>query len=80
MFHPRGGYVLADKSQGDLIIAIMEEAGEAGLTKGEINNRLRGRGCVGCDCENWMRTFLNAGVIEKCGKKNGATLYKLKSK
>lgn len=55
------------------IIRIIKAAGRKGITRGQISRTLSSRGC---DCENWITTFLEAGIIEKCGKKNGADLFR----
>ena len=60
-------------SQAKEIIQIVKAAGRSGITKKEISRAVSDRGC---DIENWIRTLLEAGVIEKCGKRDGADLYR----
>jgi len=63
-----------NNSEARAILQALEEAGEKGLTRKEISKIVRGRVC---DCENWVRTFLEAGIIAKCGKSNNADRYRL---
>jgi len=60
-------------TEGREIIGIIKAAGRRGITKAEISRAVKDKGC---DCENWVNTLLDAGVIEKCGKRNGADLYR----
>jgi hypothetical protein len=63
-----------DNSHAKTILDALEEAGEKGLTRKEISRVVRG---MVCNCENWIKTFLEAGIIEKCGKSNNADRYRL---
>jgi chromosome segregation and condensation protein ScpB len=63
-----------NSSQAREILGIIEAAGHNGVTKQEISKAVRDKGC---DCENWINTLLEAGVIEKCGKRGKADLYRL---
>jgi len=69
--------MFADNTQAEEIIRILKEAGDRGITRGEISRAVSDKGC---DCENWINTLLEAGIIEKCGKRNGADLYRLAAK
>jgi len=60
-------------SQAKEIIRIIKAAGAKGITKKGIRKAVSDRGC---DIENWIATLTEAGVIEKCGKQNGADLYR----
>ena len=62
-----------EKTQAKEIIGIIKAAGERGITKRDISRAVKDRGC---DIENWIITLLEAGVIEKSGKQNGADLYR----
>lgn len=70
--------MLADDKPAEEIIRIIKAAGRKGVTRGEINRAMAGTGCP--DCENWVNTLLEAGVIERCGKRDGADLYRLTGK
>ena len=61
-------------TQAEEIIKTIKAAGKNGITKKGISRAVRDKGC---DCENWINTLLEAGVIEKCGKRNGADLYRI---
>jgi len=67
---------MSEDTQAKEILRALAEAGDVGLTKKEISDQIKDKGC-GRDCENWLTTFLEAGVIEKCGKKGGLVLYRL---
>jgi hypothetical protein len=71
--------VLADKNQANVILDLFKEAGEEGLTKSEISKKLKERKLIGCDCENWIKTFLESHVIEKF-RRNGQIRYRLRKK
>jgi hypothetical protein len=71
--------VLADRNQANVILDLFKEAGEEGLTKEEISRKLNEKKCVGCDCENWIKTFLETHVIGKF-RKNGEIRYRLRKK
>lgn len=60
-------------TQGREIIGIIKAAGRRGITRAGISRAVKDKGC---DCENWINTLLDAGIIEKCGKRNGADLYR----
>lgn len=60
-------------SQAKEIIRIIKATGAKGITKKKISRAVSDRGC---DIENWIITLLEAGAIEKCGKQNGADLYR----
>jgi len=66
--------LVLSNTQAKQILKIIEAAGEKGITRREIARTLKGKGC---DCENWINTFLEAGIIEKCGKRGKADLYRL---
>jgi chromosome segregation and condensation protein ScpB len=63
-----------NSTQAREILRIIEAAGDRGVTRKEISNAVRDKGC---DCENWINTLLEAGVIEKCGKRDKADLYRI---
>jgi len=56
------------------ILRIVEAAGKKGITRKKIVKAMRGRAC---DCENWIRTLLEAGIIEVCGKEGNADLLRV---
>ena len=53
--------------------------GDAGLTLKEVSEKVDEKGC-GHDCENWIRTFVEAGILEIFSKKGRANLYRLTAK
>ena len=60
------------------MLKIIEEAGKRGITRREIEKAIKKRGC---DCENWINTFLEADIIEVCGKtRSGAQLLRMVKK
>ncbi len=61
-------------TQGKEIIRVIKAAGKTGITKAQISRTVSDKGC---DCENWVKTLLEAGIIEKCGELNGADLYRI---
>lgn len=63
-----------ENSQAKEIIKIVKASGRRGITKKAISRAVKDKGC---DCENWIITFLEASVIEKAGKYEGADLYRL---
>ena len=63
-----------ENSQAKKVIKIIGKAGKRGITKKAISKAVKDEGC---DVENWIITFLEAGVIEKVGKYQGADLYRL---
>ena len=63
-----------DDTQAMEILKIIELAGKRGITRKEISEAVKDKGF---DCENWINTFLEANVIEKCGKRGNAYLYRL---
>ncbi|MDH5415253.1 MAG: hypothetical protein OEW87_14040 [Flavobacteriaceae bacterium] len=67
------GWYIVMENTGEEIIRIIKAAGKRGITKGEVSRALSEKGC---DCENWINTLLEAGVIQKCGKRNGADLFR----
>lgn len=69
--------MLADRNQAKVILNLFRIAGKEGLTKKEISRKLTEKKCIGCDCENWMKTFLETHVIERF-QKNGEIRYRLK--
>lgn len=60
-------------SQGEEVIRIIKAAGTRGIAKKEIRRAVSNKKC---DIEEWIVTFLETGEIEKCGKQNGADLYR----
>jgi hypothetical protein len=69
-------HMSADSTQAKKILDIIRGAGERGITRGEISRAITAKGC---DCENWINTLLEAGEIEKCGKRasDSADLYRI---
>ena len=59
------------------ILDVFEDASN-GLTLKEVSERVEEKGC-GHDCENWIKTFLEAGIIEIFSKRGNANLYRLTS-
>jgi len=64
----------ASSPQAQEILRIIETAGKRGITRKEIAKAIRGRAC---DCENWIKTLLEAGIIEVCGKHGKADLLRI---
>jgi chromosome segregation and condensation protein ScpB len=62
-------------SKAKEILRIIERAGKKGITRKQITRAMRGKAC---DCENWIRTLLEAGIIEVCGKEDHADLLRVK--
>lgn len=70
--------MIADHPAAKEILSIIGSSGEKGVTKSQISRKIT---TAGCDCENWINTFLEAGVIEECGKTStGAVLYRIAKK
>ena len=65
------------KMAQEILDALVENT--YGLTLKEISEKIDEKGC-GHDCEKWIETFLEAGIIEKCGNKDRADLYRLTEK
>ena len=65
--------------QAKEILDALFEAGDTGLTLKEISEKVEEEAC-GHDCESWIKTFLEAGIIEISGKKGNANLFKLTKK
>jgi len=63
-----------NSTQAREILRVIEAAGDSGITKQEISKAVRDKGC---DCENWINTLLEAGVIEKCGNRGKADFYRI---
>ena len=63
-----------NSTQAREILRVIEAAGDSGITKQEISKAVRDKGC---DCENWINTLLEAGVIEKRGNRGKADLYRI---
>lgn len=61
------------------ILDAFSEAGDVGLTLKEVSEKVDEKGC-GHDCENWIRTFVEAGILEIYGKRGRANLYRLTEK
>lgn len=54
------------------VLDAFKKAGVAGLTLKEVSKKIDEEGC-GHDCENWIETFVEAGIlilVEKEGKLN----------
>lgn len=66
-----------DKMAREILEAFLESP--EGLTLKELSEKVEEKGC-GHDCENWIKTFVEAGIIEPIGKKGLAILYKLTKK
>lgn len=66
--------MVAESTQAKEIIRIVKAAGRKGTTRAEISRAVSDKGC---DCENWINTLLEAGIIKRCGKRDGAYLYRL---
>lgn len=66
--------MVVGNTQAEGIIKSVKAAGRKGVTRAEISRAVSDKGC---DCENWINTLLEAGIIERCGKRNGAYLYRL---
>jgi len=64
-----------EDSQAKEIIKIIRAAGKRGITKKAISRAIKNKGC---DCENWITTLLEAGIIKKAGQYEGADLYRMK--
>jgi len=62
-------------TQAKEILKIIGEAGKKGISRGNISKKLKNKGC---DCENWINTFHEAGIIEICGYEGKTPLYRLK--
>ncbi len=58
------------------ILDAFKEVGDIGLTLKEVSAKVDEEGC-GHDCENWIRTFLEAGILEIYSKRGNANLYRL---
>jgi chromosome segregation and condensation protein ScpB len=65
--------------QAKEILDALFESGDNGLTLKEISKRVEEEAC-GHDCESWIKTFLEAGIIEICGKVGNANLFRLTKK
>ncbi len=52
------------------------EGAPNGLTLKEVSEKVDEKGC-GHDCENWIKTFQEASIIEIFSKKGNANLYRL---
>ena len=63
-----------EDAQAKQILDFIENAGEGGVTRREISHAVRYKGC---DCENWVNTFLESGILEKCGKRGRAYLLRI---
>lgn len=61
------------------ILDLFRKAGNVGLTLKEVSERIHEKGC-GHDCENWIRTFDEAGILEIFGRRGRANLYRLTDK
>lgn len=62
-----------DNTQAKQILEVIKDVGDNGITRQEISEAVKDKGC---DCENWINTFLEAGIIEKCGKRGRADLFR----
>ena len=65
--------------QAKEILDALLEAGDTGLTLKEISEKVDEEAC-GHDCESWIKTFLEAGILEICGQKEKANLFRLTKK
>jgi chromosome segregation and condensation protein ScpB len=66
--------LVAGSPQAQEILKIIKDAGKKGITRKKIASAMRGKGC---DCENWINTLLEAGIIEVCGKEGAADLLRV---